>query len=276
MLKCIDFDKEFGLYAEKWIAANRKKYKNMDQLEEQIPEVYLRWLNTPAQWLEGRTPGEWFAQFDNAEELVALMREYQKTGISLPDPLLERVSDLGEESVAPLMQLVREYGKDRALAISALNLLVEIGSAEPMEMCLDIIANADGQNELTDVSSELLTGLGDAVIEPILSRMGNVTKTAEDAFLDVLCNFPGDERIYTYTVNAFLRRYEKRALYASYLGKLGDPRAIEALSKVLKMSDLSYLDYIEIANAIEALGGEVSEEREFNGDPYYESLKKMK
>jgi len=273
MLKCIDFDKEFSLYAEKWIAANRKKYKNMDQLEEQIPEVYLRWLNTPAQWLDGRTPGEWFAQFDDAEELVDLMREYQKKGISLPDPLLERVSDLGEEAAAPLMQLVREYGKDRGLAVAALNLLVETGSAAPMEMCMDIIAEADGQNELTDVSSELLTGLGEMVIEPILSRMDNVSKTAEDAFLDVLCNFPGDERIYRYTVNAFMRRYERRALYASYLGKLGDPRAIEPLAKVLKMSDLSYLDYIEIANAIEALGGEVNEEREFNGDPYYESLK---
>ena len=161
MLKCIDFDKEFSLYAEKWIAANRKKYKNMDQLEEQIPEVYLRWLNTPAQWLDGRTPGEWFAQFDDAEELVDLMREYQKKGISLPDPLLERVSDLGEEAAAPLMQLVREYGKDRGLAVAALNLLVETGSAAPMEMCMDIIAEADGQNELTDVSSELLTGLGE-------------------------------------------------------------------------------------------------------------------
>jgi len=44
----------------------------------------------------------------------------------------------------------------------------------------------------------------------------------------------------------------------------------------MDMNDISYLDYIEIVNAIEALGGEVSADREFNGDPYYESLKKMK
>ena len=276
MPKCIDFDAKFGQYAEGWIAANRSKYKNMDLLEEQIPEVYLRWLNTPADWLEGKTPGDWFQQYNDANELVELMRAYNAEKISLPDPLLERMTNLGEDAVAPLMQLVREYGKDRALAISALNLLIEMGSSEPMEMCLDIISQADGQNELTDVAAELLGGLGDMVIEPALARMENASRTAEDCFLDVLCNFPGDERIYTYTVNAFTRRYDRRALYASYLSKLGDPRAIEPLHKALNMSDISYLDYIEIANAIESLGGEADTEREFNGDPYYESLKKMK
>ena len=276
MSKCIDFDAKFGLYAEKWIAANRSKYKNMDLLEEQIPELYLRWLNAPADWLEGKTPGEWFQQYSDAGELVALMREYNAQKVSLPDSLLERVTDLGEDAVEPLMQLVREYENNRGLAISALNLLIELGSSAPMEMCLDIISGADGQNELTDVAAELLNGLGDTVIEPIIARMENASHTAEDCFLDVLCNFPGDERIYTYTVNAFTRRYDRRALYASYLGKLGDDRAIEPLHKALKMSDISYLDYIEIANAIEALGGEADTEREFNGDPYYESLKKMK
>jgi hypothetical protein len=150
------------------------------------------------------------------------------------------------------------------------------GSSTPMDLCIEIIENTDGQNELTDISCELLSGLGDVVVEPLLSRMENASHSTEEAFLDVLCNFPGDERIYTYTVNAFLRRYDRRALYASFLSKLGDARAIEPLRRVILMSDLNYLDYIEIANAIEALGGEVEEEdRKFDGDPYYESLKKM-
>ena len=275
-MKPIDFDARFSAYTEQWIAENRHRFKNMDLLEEEIPELYLRWLNLPADWLNGRTPGDWFQQYDDADELVRLMRAYQAEGISLPDPLLERVTDLGEDAVQPLMALVREYDSDRALAIAALNLLIELGSSEPMEMCLDIISAAEAPNELTDVASELLSGLGGEVIEPIISRMDAATKTAQDAFLDVLCNFPGDERIYNYTVNAFTRRFDRRALYASYLGKLGDERAIEPLRDALDNSDISYLDYIEIVNAIEALGGEVDTEREFNGDPYYESLKKMR
>lgn len=276
MSKCIDFDARFGKYAEKWIAENRPRFKNMDLLEEEMPEVYLRWLNTPADWLDGRTPGDWFGQFDNADELVAQMRDYQAEGISLPDPLLERMTDLGGEAVRPLMALVENRARDRALAVVALNLLIEIGSDEPLELCLDLIGESDGQNELTDVASELLSGLGAEVVEPTLKRMETASNSAQDAFLDVLCNFPGDERIYNYTEKAFRQRYDRRALYASYLGKLGDPRALEPLREALTLDDITYLDYIEIANAIEALGGEVDTEREFNGDPYYESLKKMK
>ena len=39
--------------------------------------------------------------------------------------------------------------------------------------------------------------------------------------------------------------------------------------------EINYLDYIEVRNAIEALGGDAPEERDFTGDPYYESLSRM-
>ena len=90
--------------------------------------------------------------------------------------------------------------------------------------------------------------------------------------MDVLCNFSGDERIYTYTVHQFLTQPDRRAMYASFLAKLNDPRAIEPLTQALSLSDVDYLDYIEIRNAIEMLGGEVTVEREFPGDPAYEAL----
>ena len=275
MARLVDFDRRFSQHVEKWIAENRHRYQNMDQMEEEIPEVYLRWLNTPADWLEGRTPGEWFQQYNRPEELIDLIKSYQAQGISLPDPLLERITDLGDEAVGPLMELARDEG-DRALATVALNLLVELGSARPMDLCLDIISREAEQNELTDVASELLAGLGGQVIEPILQRMEAASPAAQDAFLDVLCNFPGDDRIYNYAVSAFQRRYDKRALYASYLGKLGDERAIGPLREALELSDITYLDYIEMVNAIESLGGEVDADRNFAGDPYYESLRKMR
>ena len=37
---------------------------------------------------------------------------------------------------------------------------------------------------------------------------------------------------------------------------------------------INYLDYVEIVSAIDALGGERPPEREFSGDPYYESLRR--
>ena len=122
-MKCIDFDAHFGKYAEKWIAQNRSKYKNMDEMEEEMPELYLRWLNEPADWLDGQTPGAYFARWDDPAELVDMLRAYHDQKVAIPDQLLERIVELGEPAVEPLMALAGEQ-KDRALTLTALNLLI--------------------------------------------------------------------------------------------------------------------------------------------------------
>ena len=68
---------------------------------------------------------------------------------------------------------------------------------------------------------------------------------------------------------------DRRALFASYLAKFGDDRALPALMEAAQDDRTNYLDYVEIVSAIEELGGERPPEREFNGDPYYESLKRV-
>ena len=274
-MKIIDFDGKFSEYLEKWLLENSKKYKKMDEIEEIMPDIYMNWLEQPAAFIGGVKPGEYFNKFDDPNELLEMMKEYDKQRISVPDMLLERIADIGEPSVAPLMQLVME-GKNRGQVMSAMNLLVEIGSATPMQMCIDIIAAADSQNELTEVATEMLNNMGDVVVQPILNRLDGVSDAAEESFLDVLCSNGGDDRIVERTVDAFNRRFERRALYASFLEKLGDARAIPALEAAIEQDDINYLDYIECVNAIESLGGEVKTMREFNGDPAYEAMKKMK
>ena len=94
-------------------------------------------------------------------------------------------------------------------------------------------------------------------------------------FADILCNFPGDERILALLLDRFEHEHQQRALFASYLAKLGDERALPALLKAALDDHINYLDYVEVVNAIDALGGERPPERDFSGDPYYESLKRV-
>lgn len=274
-MKCIDFDKQFMAYTERWMAENMSKYENVDAMEAEMPEVYMRWLNQPASWLDGATPGEYFVQFDDADALVEWTLNYERQGIDVPDMLLERIVDLGEVSIAPLMKLSADKERSTQSRMMALNMLRELDSDAPLNLAIELILEHGRENELANVAAELLSGIGHEAVEPILSKMEEASEDAQITFLDVLCNFPGDERIYTYTVNMFLRRDDLRGLLASYLSKLGDERAVEPLKKVLKLSDLKYLDYIEVRNAIEALGGEVEEEREFSGDTDYEWLKSV-
>ena len=90
---------------------------------------------------------------------------------------------------------------------------------------------------------------------------------------EMLSGYHKQDEIYELLIDRFNRHEEQRAMYASFLSKYGDERALPVLYKAIESVDLNYLDFIEIANAIESLGGERPADREFSGDPYYESLK---
>ena len=61
-MNIIDFDARFTEVLNKWIEENRHRFRRPEDMEDEVPDVYLRWLNTPADWLEGCTPGEYFDQ----------------------------------------------------------------------------------------------------------------------------------------------------------------------------------------------------------------------
>lgn len=275
-MKVIDFDAHYAQYAEKWMRENMDKFKNPEQMERQLPGVYVRWLNERASYLDGLTPGEYFARMSDPDELVALLRAYAGQQVDVPDLLAERIVELGGVSVKPLMALAADADAGVDLRIIALNMLIELNCSDPVEMCLQLVDARAEEDELADAAADLLSARGAEVTGAMLSRLEGASDAARATYLDLLCNFPGDERIYKTCVEQFLRIADKRALYASYLAKLGDARAVEPLRRALGLSDLNYLDYIEIRNAIEALGEEVTgPERSFDGDPYYESLKSM-
>ena len=274
-MKCIDFDRRFAEYLDKWTAEHRAAFANMNDLEAQVPDIYLEWLDTPADWLDGKKPGEYFKPLSDPDALVKWMLDYYRSHINVPDMLFERIVDVGESCVRPLIDLATDIDRPDEARVSALNLLVEIGSPDALEAGVNLLCARRQKHDILEAAADMLTSMGQIVVNPLLEKAGGLSGEALASCLDILCNFPGDERIYELAVSAFRRDGERRALYASYLGKLGDERAIEPLKAALDLSELNYLDYIEIVHAIEALGGEVESQREFSGDEYYESLKHM-
>ena len=51
-MNIIDFDARFTEVLNKWIEENRHRFRRPEDMEDEVPDVYLRWLNTPADWLE--------------------------------------------------------------------------------------------------------------------------------------------------------------------------------------------------------------------------------
>lgn len=275
-MKCINFDRAFERYMAEWIKENSEKYKDdMDVIEDMMPDVYLEFLKKPADFLDGVAPQDYFEQFDNADMLVNWLCDYIAQGVPVPDLLLERVTALGNPAEKSLLALVARDDLPEETQMTAISLLREMESKAPMQRYIDYIASLEEPSDKGDLCAEALMSMGESVVEPILATLSSAGQTGRDIFADVLSNYPGDERIYELMIERFVTRDERRALFASYLAKLGDERAIPMLKEAAQSPDINYLDYVEVVNAIEALGGERPPEREFSGDPYYESLRQV-
>lgn len=275
-MKCINFDRAFERYMAEWMKENSEKYKDdMDVIEDMMPDIYLEFLKKPADFLDGIAPQDYFEQFDNADMLVNWLCGYIAQGVPVPDLLLERVTALGDPAEKSLLALVARDDLPEETQMTAISLLREMESKAPMQRYIDYIASLEEPSDKGDLCAEALMSMGESVVEPILAALSGAGQTGRDIFADVLSNYPGDERIYELMIERFVTRDERRALFASYLAKLGDERAIPMLKEAAQNPDINYLDYVEVVNAIEALGGERPPEREFSGDPYYESLRQV-
>lgn len=273
-MKLFDYSKRFSRVAEAWIKQNAGKYK-VEELEARVPDLYMKWLNTPASWLDGATPAAYFDQFDDAPQLVEMLMAYCGKNIAVPDPLLDRISTLGAPCVAPLLALFADESADEKPRAMAGALLVEIGAEEPLNDCVRMIAGENTPVDVREQAVAILRGLGRSAEPALLQAMENAAGEAFSAYLDVLLDCSMDPRLYDWAVYGLRNQPERREVFASFLLRLGDERAIEPLSQLLNSQDLGYLQYMEISNAIESLGGEVTVQREFSGDADYEQLRQL-
>ena len=272
-MKIYDFDAKFYDYARAWMAMRPGMTEK--QVEDSYNEIMLNWLNAPAKWLGGEKPGEYFLRYSEPKDLLKLLEEYDKRDIGLPEPLYSRVVALGEACAPSLMRIAENTDKPESLRATAIALLRDIGADEARQLFIDLVCTCDEPNELSNMAAEGLAEGDASVVEPLLARYDGAPELAQSLILEICANFPGDDRVLHALTDKLRTRPEQRALYASYLGKLGDPRAIEAMMPFLQAQDVSYLDYIELRNAIEALGGDPGEERAFYGDPDFEAMRGM-
>lgn len=275
-MKCIDFDQQFERYTRKWMEENAEKYNNnMDVIEAMMPEVYMQFLAEPADWLDGESPESFFEQYDDPCMLVEWMCAYYEQGVPVPDLLLERITMLGEAAEKCLLGLPFGEKIPHEAALTAISLLGEMESTAPMQDYINFIASLDQPDEKGDMCADALLAMGEAVVEPVFAVLDHAGETARDIFADILSNYPGQERTFELLMERFTNCEDRHALFASYLAKFGDDRALPVLLAAALDDGTNYLDYVEIVSAIEALGGERPSERDFNGDPYYESLKRI-
>ena len=268
----IDFDARFTEVLNKWIEENRHRFRRPEDMEDEVPDVYLRWLNTPADWLEGSAPGEYFDRFSDSAQLCDLLCGYIKEGVPVPDPLLDRLAELGDE--AALMALVKDKTAPCEARMDGIELLRQIESTLPMVDFIRWQVERDDEDDILDNALESLRQMGEGVRGPAKVAFLAAGPEGKEALLDVLADYPGDEDVFRFALEQFKATKDKRALYAGYLAKLEDDHALEALLDVAEGDDVTYTDFIEIRSAIERLGSEAPV-RDWSHDPSYQAFKRL-
>ena len=273
-MRCINFDDKFADFMSRWVKEHAGEYRNYDAMEADMPRIYMAFLNTPVRWLDGVTPGAYFTQFEDAKDLVDWMCEYCRKEIPVPELLLEQIQAVGKPCERRLLALLKDESEEinEEARMTAIGLLRDMESTLPRALYIDWQMNRSMKDDLADNALDSLRDMGESVVQPILQVLPRTNAAGQEAFLDILVNYPGPKQVFDLAVRLFRENPNRRALFASYLGKLGDDRALPALMEAANDEKCRYMDFIELRSAIEALGGE-DPKREFFDDEEYEALR---
>jgi hypothetical protein len=136
--------------------------------------------------------------------------------------------------------------------------------------------SGDKGEEFTEIAVEKLIDCVGQAAPLLLARLdsGKPTETEERNIADVLAYAKRDDRIFGLLSRLFGESEgDDTALYASYLGRYGDERALPGLIEYGTRDDINYMQFIEIRNAVESLGGTLENDKDFTDDPYFQALK---
>ncbi len=257
-MKLIDFD---GLFDEKlteFMEANKNKYTEK-QWEDIIPKLYKKFGDTYVAKVKC-TPKEYYAKMSDSE-LVEALRGHLKEDIPTPEFLCAEIEN--RDMASELLALLSD---EDACAVSyAINLLGDDKRA--FDEYFAILTENRADEEIRSDIVDIFKMHADEEKERCLQAYEK--GVAAEAMLEILSRVKArDERVYKILLSAFLSG-EETPMRASYLAEYGDERALPALLNKIEDRSIGFVEFQELKYAIEALGGEYDEPRDFTGDKDY-------
>ena len=257
-MNLIDFDGLFDEKLTKFMEENKNKYTEK-QWEDIIPKLYKKFGDTYVAKVKC-TPKEYYAKM-SGEELVQTLLAHIESDVPTPEFLCAEIATRGEvETLAPMLNCANVQA-----AVYALNLIGDNPSVydEYFKILQNETVDEDLKNDVIDIFKLHADELKERVLA--LYKQG----IAKEAALEILSKVRArDEEIYTLLLDNFLT-YTNVPMHASYLASYGDERALAPLLNKIEDRSIGFVEFQELKYAIEALGGEYDEPRDFTGDKDY-------
>lgn len=268
MIKILDMDKLFDDYISDYVYKNIGKLKP-EEIEDNIPLLYEKFGNENLKDLDGKTPNEYYKQF-SATQLLDCLKEHLEKNIPVSDFLCEALQDNPENENALIKALSEEKGEEYTLYV--MNMLDALGSKKCYREYLQFVL-WDYSEPIKELATELLCNMAESVSDEILSQFKDCSKEIKEYLTQILSYAPQQDGIFDILIEEFVKNQDNIPLYAGYLAKYGDERALPFLLTAIEGEKINYFDFEELRFAIEALGGQYDKKRDFTADKVYKKIK---
>lgn len=262
MIKTLDLDKLFDAYISDYVYKNVGKVKP-EEIENNIPVLYERFGDEKLKELDGKTPNTYY-RGTSAKELLSVLKEHIEKKISVSDFLCEAIIAAKDGADACVKALNSEESEEFTAYL--MNMLSDMKAEIPAERYFEF-ALYDYPDSVGELATEFLCEIADKVKSGALARYKDADERGKARIAEILSRtkrVPGEDAVFDVLVAEFLKHGENVPLYASYLARYGDERALPFLNAAAENVKLNYADFEELRFAIEALGGECDVKRDLS------------
>lgn len=270
-MKIIDVDRLFDKYIEDYVYKNVGKIKP-EEIENKIPVLYEEFGNAPQKELDGKTPNGFYRGF-HAEELLSALKEHLIKGVPVSDFLVEAI--IADKTAGKSVKAALMEEQDESFTAYLMNILSDLKGEIPVERYLEF-ALLDYPENVGELATEALAQNADRAVSAVLKGYAYADEDKKGRLGEILSNVKNkSDEVFERLVSEFQAHGKEIPLYASFLARYGDERAIPFLKTAIEQK-VNYQEFEELKFAIEVLGGEYSEKRDFTQDAIYKKVKGTK
>ncbi|MBQ2740281.1 MAG: hypothetical protein IJF39_01510 [Clostridia bacterium] len=258
-MELMDFD---GLFDEKlalYMEEKKDKYTEKEW-EDVIPRLYKKFGDTYVAKVKC-TPKEYYARMTD-EQLVQTLSAHLLQDVPVSEFLCNELENRNNvELLLPLLE-----SDDTATQSYAINLILDDKRA--YDAYFSLLCNEAADEDVRDDVAEIFKHNADEVVDKVLAayRAGIAT----EYMLEIMSRVVGRlEEVFAILRDEFLSAGERTPMRASYLAAYGDVRALPLLMQKIEDRSIGFVEFQELKYAIEALGGEYDEPRDFSEDKDY-------
>lgn len=271
VIKVIDIDELFDKYISDFVYGNIGKIKP-EEIENEIPKLYEKFGDTPLKELDGKTPNAYYRE-STGEELIGCLKEHLEKSVSVSDFLCEAITGDAKNEDALVASLYDEESEEFTLYV--MNMLGDMGSTKTKDRYLEFVL-WDFSEGIRELATEFLAGMAETVKEQVLANYRDADEKKKENLTEILSCCKNDDRVFDILVEQFVKHGENLPLYANYLAKYGDERALPFLLTAIENEKIKYADFEELRFAIEALGGTYDKRRDFSADKTFKKIRGVK